>query len=116
MTEDSEKRSPGRSPAPKNRPTRIPLGQRGRLVYDERLVADLKRQGLVPRLVTDSPGRIDNALKAGYRFVQDDGQIGEDRAAAPGKLGGNLTTHVGNGQTGYLMVQSAKYYDEDQKA
>lgn len=109
------KRSPGRPPQPKNRPTRVPLGERGRLVYDPQLLRDLKDQGLNPRLITDSPGRIDNALRAGYRFVQSDGKIGEERAADPSKVGANLTTHVGGGQTGYLMVLPNEFYNEDQR-
>lgn len=111
-----QKKGPGRPPnAPKNRPKRIPLGERGRLVYSPQLLAELKAQDLVPRLITDKPGRIDAALQAGYRFVQSDGQIGEERVADPSNMGGNLTTHVGDGQVGYLMVLPKEFYDEDQK-
>lgn len=113
--QETEKRGPGRPPQAKNRPTRIPMGERGRLVYDPQLVSDLKAQGLNPRLITDHPGRIDAAVRAGYRFVQSDGKIGDDRAAAPERVGGNLTTHVGKDQVGYLMVLPKDWYDEDQR-
>jgi hypothetical protein len=114
--QESEKKISGNPHEPKNRPARIPMGERGRLYYDPALLESLKKQGLVPRLFNDTPGRIDAALAAGYRFVQADGQIGEDRAAAVSKMGGNMSAHVGGGMKGYLMVLPEEWHQEDQKA
>lgn len=126
MSEDiheMEKRKPGR-PAqerrgraafPKNRPERADMNVRGPLTYSPTLMKDLKSQGLTPRLVNDKPGRIDHFLEEGWKFVQADGQIGDDKAAAASKVGGNLSKHVGNGVQGYLMVRPTEWYEEDQR-
>jgi hypothetical protein len=47
--------------------------------------------------------------------MQDDGNIGDERAAEPGKIGGNAVKHIGGGKAGYLMVQPTEWYDEDQR-
>ena len=117
MTDNSTsvRRARGREAWPKNRPERMSLGERGSLTYDPKLLKDLKSQGLTPRLVSDDPGRIDSFLRRGWKFMQDDGNIGDDRAAEPGKIGGNAVKHVGGGRMGYLMVQPTEWYDEDQR-
>ena len=120
-TETVEKRGPGRPKVgargswPKNRPERMSLGERGSLTYDPQLLQDLRNQGLTPRLVSDDPGRIDSFLRRGWKFMQDDGNIGDERAAEPGKIGGNAVKHIGGGKAGYLMVQPTEWYDEDQR-
>ena len=113
-----DRKGPGRPPReqPKNRPDRVPLGQRGRLTYDAELLKELKSQGLVPRLVSDKPGRIADALRAGYRFVQSDGKIGDEKAGDPSSPGAILTAHIGSGENGFLMVIPKEFYEEDQKA
>jgi hypothetical protein len=108
-------RARGREAWPKNRPERMSLGERGSLTYDPKLLQDLKNQGLTPRLVSDDPGRIDTFLRRGWKFIQDDGQIGDERAAQPGKLGGNAVKHVGSGKSGYLMAVPTEWYEEDQR-
>jgi len=117
MTDNSTsvRRARGREAWPKNRPERMSLEERGSLTYDPKLLKDLKSQGLTPRLVSDDPGRIDSFLRRGWKFMQDDGNIGDDRAAEPGKIGGNAVKHVGGGRMGYLMVQPTEWYDEDQR-
>jgi len=99
----------------KNRPERVPLGQRGRLTYSPEMLKEFESQGLCPRLVSDKPGRIQDALKAGYQFVTADGKIGDERVADPKKMGANLSVHGGGGVTQYLMVLPKKWHDEDQK-
>lgn len=106
----------GREAWPKNRPERMSLGERGSLTYDPELLRELKSQGLTPRLVSDDPGRIDSFLRRGWKFMQDDGNIGAERAAEPGRIGGNAVKHVGSGKAGYLMVQPTEWYEEDQRA
>ena len=125
MTEETvEKRGPGRPPQgrsgargawPKNRPERMSLGTRGSLTYSPELLKELKNEGLTPRLVSDDPGRIDTFLKRGYKFVQDDGQIGDEKAGDPSKMGGNAVKHVGSGKSGYLMAIPTEWYEEDQR-
>ena len=105
----------GRGAWPKNRPERMSLGERGTLTYDPQLLKELKEQGLTPRLVSDDPGRIDTFLRRGWKFVQDDGQIGDQKAGDPSKMGGNAIKHVGSGKAGYLMAQPTEWYEEDQR-
>ena len=105
----------GRGAWPKNRPERMALESRGTLTYDPKLIADMKEQGLTLRLVTDDPGRIDAKVKRGWKFVQEDGQIGDEKAAEPTKVGGNLSKHVGSGKQGYLMAIPTEWYEEDQR-
>ena len=100
---------------PKNRPTRMEMASRGTLTYDPKLISDMKEQGLTLRLVTDEPGRIDDKVKRGWKFVQEDGQIGDEKAAEPTKVGGNLSKHVGSGKQGYLMAIPTEWYEEDQR-
>jgi hypothetical protein len=90
------------------------LDERGSLTYSPELLQRLRNEGLTPRLVSDDPGRIDAFLRRGWKFIQDDGQIGDDRAANPGRIGGNAVKHVGSGKTGYLMVEPTEWYEEDQ--
>lgn len=124
--QDATKRKPGRPPQvkvagqgrgawPKNRPQRMSLGERGSLTYDPELLAELKSQGLTPRLVSDEPGRIDTFLKRGYKFIQADGQIGDEKAAEASKVGANLVKHVGSGKQGFLMAIPTEWYEEDQR-
>lgn len=110
-----DKGSRGRGAWPKNRPERMSLGERGSLTYDPELLRELKAQGLTPRLVSDEPGRIDTFLRRGWKFIQDDGQIGDQKAADPGKMGGNAVKHIGSGKAGYLMAQPTEWYEEDQR-
>lgn len=121
--QETVKRSPGR-PAhvkrgreawPKNRPERMSLGERGSLTYDPQLLRELREQGLTPRLVSDDPGRIDAFLKRGYKFIQADGQIGDEKAAEASKMGANLVKHVGGGKSGFLMAIPTEWYEEDQR-
>ena len=124
--QETEKRKPGR-PAqvkvagqgrgawPKNRPERMSLGERGSLTYDPALLRELKDQGLTPRLVSDEPGRVDTFLKRGYKFIQADGQIGDEKAGDASKVGANLVKHVGSGKQGFLMAIPTEWYEEDQR-
>ncbi len=100
---------------PKNRPERMSMDVNGPLTYSPELMARLRAEGLTPRLVNDDPGRIDKFLRRGYKFVQDDGQIGDIRAGEATKLGGNAVKHVGSGKSGYLMAIPTEWYEEDHK-
>jgi len=91
------------------------LGERGSLTYDPDLLRDMKEQGLTPRLVSDDPGRVELFLKRGYKFIQADGQIGDEKAAEPSNMGANLVKHVGGGKSGYLMAIPTEWYEEDQR-
>jgi galactokinase/mevalonate kinase-like predicted kinase len=91
------------------------MNTRGPLTYNPVLMKELKDQGLTARLVNDDPGRIDHFLEKGWKFVQADGQIGDDKAASANKVGGNLSKHVGSGKTGYLMVRPTEWHEEDQR-
>jgi hypothetical protein len=113
--EDATPQRGARGPRVKNRPTRVPLGQRGRLTYSPEMLEEWKARGLRPRLINDAPGRVADALKAGYQFVTSDGKIGDEKVADPTKMGAYLSVHTGSGVTGYLMVQPEEWYQEDQK-
>ncbi len=124
--QETDKRKPGRPPQvkvgprgrgawPKNRPERMSLGERGSLTYDPELLAEMKAQGLTPRLVSDEPGRIETFLKRGYKFIQADGQIGDEKAGESSKVGANLVKHVGSGKQGFLMAIPTEWYEEDQR-
>jgi len=84
----------GRGAFPKNRPDRADMSVNGTLTYDPELLKEMKENGLTLRLVNDNPGRIEAFIKKGWKFVQADGQIGDDKAAEAGKIGGNLSKHV----------------------
>jgi hypothetical protein len=112
---ESVHKARGREAWPKNRPERMSLGERGSLTYDPQLLRELKAQGLTPRLVSDDPGRVDTFLRRGWKFIQDDGNIGDEMAAQPGKIGGNAVKHVGGGKSGYLMAVPTEWYEEDQR-
>ena len=125
-SQETDKRGPGRPPQvkvtrqgrgawPKNRPERMSLGERGSLTYDPELLRELREQGLTPRLVSDDPGRIDVFLKRGYKFIQADGQIGDEKAGEGAKMGANLVKHVGSGKNGFLMAIPTEWYEEDQR-
>jgi hypothetical protein len=125
--ETVEKRGPGRPPQqnanvpkmrgawPKNRPERMSMDVNGPLTYNPELLAQLRAEGLTPRLVSDDPGRVDKFLRRGYKFVQDDGRIGDERAGEATKLGGNAVKHVGSWKTGFLMAIPTDWYEEDHK-
>ena len=110
-----EPRKPGRPPGASraaNRPKRTPLGQRSRLSLNGVEIP----KGMVGRVINDKPGRIQEALEAGYRFIMSDGQLGDERCSDPTKMGSYVTKHVGSVMTAYLMAIPKEFYDEDQAA
>lgn len=107
MSTDRAANRPDRS-----KPVRVPMHQRNRISFS----------GLDPNYMyrvfndVDEGERIAAAQAAGYEFVQSDQQLGDVRAADAGKLGKNVSKHVGHGIRGFLMRIPKELYDEDQKA
>lgn len=90
------------------RQRRRPLG-----TPEQRLGARVPK-GMVGRWINDTPGRIERALEAGYRFISDNGEEVEDR-------NGGRREIVGSGRDGgalhaYLMAIPEEFHKEDQLA
>ncbi len=106
------KRTTGQAPQAKNRPKRVPIGQRNRLSLGGVVIP----KGMVPRIFNDVDDRITGALEAGYQFIMSNGKLGDERCADPSKMGSFVTKSVGGGRIGYLMAIPEVYYKEDQAA
>ena len=94
------------------RPDRTPIHE----ARDRLTVKGEKDPNFVYRVVKDKPGRIDMFLAAGYEIVTDDVQIGDKKAATPGKEGSPVKISLGRGEQGYLMRIPREWYEEDQIA
>lgn len=94
----------------RSKPVRVPMHQRNRISFSG------LDDNFVYRVFNDvSEGeRIKAAQAAGYDFVQSDEQLGDSRVAEAGKVGKNVSKHVGNGVRGYLMRIPKELYTEDQ--
>ena len=91
------------------RPTRTPLGQRGRLNVSG------KEPGFQYRIVNDNEGRVQDFIDAGYEIVTDNKvSVGDKRIANPTQEGSPVKVHVGAGQQAYLMRIKDEWYKEDQ--
>lgn len=62
----------------------------------------------------NKPGRIQEAIEAGYEVVEGKAQIGDPAVDNPKKLGSAMTRPVGNGVTGVLMRKPLDWHLEDQ--
>lgn len=79
----------------------------------QRLSATVPK-GMVARWFNDWPGRISDALEAGYRFIGEDGKEAENRKGAKkDRVGVN---EDGSPLMSYLMAIPQEWYDEDQAA
>lgn len=103
-------------PARPRRRERVPLGV-------ERLKLSAPPiPGYVQRVINDTPGRIQDALNAGYEFVMKDGHQGmgepdlNNKEAMGSAVSRIVGTHRdGSPMTGYLMKLKKEWYEEDQK-
>jgi len=59
---------------------------------------------------------LNDALAAGYEFVESDEKVGDARAAESSPVGSRVTKNVGQGTMGYLMRIPIEFYEEDQAA
>ena len=100
------------------RKERVPLG-----ILRQKLRAE-QREGFSRRWINDKPGRLDDAVSAGYSFVSDpdDGlKIGDGNDASQiGGVGTVISRTVGVHEGGrpmraYLMEIDQETYDEDQE-
>jgi hypothetical protein len=120
MTEEiPEKRGPGRPPNREAREgrdeTRVEKGRRERIPLGTsrpKLHARVPN-GMVGRWVNDTPGRIAEAVQAGYEFINDSGTTGDRGSARTVRVGVN---EDGSAMTGYLMAIPEEWHKEDQKA
>lgn len=99
-----------------DRPKRTPLheGQR-------RLLEAKPRPGFKRRFVTESIGRVEAFLAAGWTIVEGDEDISVRRAQTEGKLGSSVRRVVNRGstataQTGILMEIPEELYNADFEA
>lgn len=96
--------------APRGRPTRTPVGVRGRLNVRN------KDPNYEYRIVNDENGRVAIFEDAGYEVVTGGETIGDSRLSQPNKEGSVVSTHVGAGVKGVLMRIPKDWYQEDQQA
>lgn len=116
MTTDTKVKQPEKVEK-KGRKERVPLG-----ILRTKLRAD-QREGFSRRWINDKPGRLDDAVAAGYGFVadpEDDLKVGDgsDVAQVAG-VGTVISRTVGVHEDGrpmraYLMEIEKDLYDEDQ--
>ena len=97
-------------------PNRIPLNEQNKSV-----LTVPKKEGWVRRFVNDDPAhpgvRISSFLRAGWRVVTDDVEVGtEGIVNQNNSLGTGARKYVGAGITAVLMEIEQIYYDEDQAA
>lgn len=96
----------------KNRPDRIPVGDRSRDI----LTVRNKNPDKEYRWVNDVDGRVQRFVEGGWEPVTDDSvTIGErtvDTSKAPGSV---KEKSVGGGKKGVLMAIDKDLYDEDQR-
>lgn len=105
---------------PAARRERVPLG-----VPRRKLSWGHKDPNFVYRVIHNRPGkpnRVNEALAAGYEFVEDNRHMGDTDVS--NEMGGSTdskVTHIvgdddrGNPMTGYLMRIRKEFYEEDQK-
>lgn len=112
----AEKMVAGAKPGRKER---VPLG-----ILRQKLKAD-QREGYSRRWINDKPGRLDDAVAAGYEFVKDPDnglKIGEGNDVSQiGGVGSVVSRIVGQHEDGrpmkaYLMEVDKDLWDEDQAA
>jgi hypothetical protein len=92
----------------KDRPKRVPLGQRNRLSFGK------QDPNFVYRVINDQDERLSQAQEAGYEFVVSDEPLGDKRAAEGGKIDSRVSKPVGNNTRGYLMRIPKEFYTQDQ--
>ena len=109
-----------------DRPTRrvrgVFNGTQGKLKVPDEAVKRLEAAGWHLHIFNDAPGRIEEALQAGYEFVTQD-EIGSSVTGVVSRnkslsdkveyLAG--TTEKGEGLTAFLMKIRKEFYDEDQE-
>jgi len=100
------------------RKRRVPLGRhRMRLKIDPKLLPD----NMVARWINDDGQRLQEAMDAGYQFVNDpEMRVGEGAQEGRDKMSGYVRTLVGedrqnNPMYGYLMMIEKELYEADQK-
>lgn len=96
----------------KERPKRIPLGQRNIMT-----VSGLNdREEYVYRWINDTNERIMNVTNAGYEFVDKSGKVVGDGTLESAKSSGSvLSKQVGKGVTAYLMKIPREFWEADRK-
>jgi hypothetical protein len=94
------------------RATRTPISrQRHILTYSE------KDPAYVYRFFNDQGDRIQQALAAGYEFIEKGkGEVGEKRVGTASSVGSHESRPVGGGAVAVLMRIKKEWYDEDQEA
>jgi hypothetical protein len=96
-------------------------GTQGKLRVPEEARKRLAEAGWHLHIFNDDPGRIEEALTAGYEFVTQD-EIGSNVTSVVSRnntVGDKVaylagTTEKGEGLTAYLMKIRQEYYEEDQ--
>ena len=97
-----------------NEVERIPLHEQRK-----NLLTVPERKGFVRRFVNDieQGQRVKRFLKAGWRLVEDESQVGDPGVINQNQsLGTGIRKHVGGSTYAVLMEIEKKYYDEDQAA
>lgn len=92
----------------RSKATRVPLGQRNRLTYNN------LEPGWNYRVITDKNDRLRLAQEGGYDFVLSKDKLGDDRVATASPMDSRVSTPVGGGSTGYLMRIKDEWFAEDQ--
>lgn len=88
-------------------------------IYESRkeVLTAPERPGFHRHFINDIDDRVQKALNAGYRIVEDESiQIGSDYAGKDNPLGRARVKHVGKGMKAVLMEIPIEFYEEDQKA
>ena len=97
-----------------NEVTRVPLHEQ-----KKNLLTVPEKKGFVRRFVNDieQGQRVKRFLKAGWRIVEDEEQVGDLGAINQNQsLGTGVRKHVGGNTFAVLMEIEKKYYDQDQAA
>lgn len=85
---------------------RIPLGTRNVLTAP-------KKPGFVRRFVNDKGDRIQVFKDAGWRVVDENITVGDEKVGRPSSIGSSVNSHVGMGQRAVLMELPEEIYEED---
>ena len=88
---------------------RVPLGTRNILTAP-------KKPGFVRRFVNDKGDRIESFKAAGWESVDEDIQVGDQKAGKASSMGSLVNPHVGGGQRAVLMEIPEKIFKEDRAA
>lgn len=105
--------SKAKKPSKPEKPTSEVTRPKRASLKNRSVISAPTRPGYRRRMVNDTPGRIDRMKELGYTIVEDNIEIGEQRADTPSSdMGGSVTRPVGGGVTGYLMETPEDLYQE----